>query len=407
MTEKKIPLSSTPDQAQNSKHEREDEISLLDFLILLGRKKVIIFFTTFIFVVLSIFYAFTMGTIYRATIGFDPTGKNLTSFFPNFISEILPNVSRKRDGTLEITKNYMLNEFIVGLQSYANQEKVFNAGKFHERFIVNNPKIDMKKGIIQEIHRSIHVGDEKRVSANVGYEKKVSANVASFEMKGVKPEVASDFLNALADLVKSKVEFDVKELIQHEAKAYIYVFSEELNYELSIKRQENEDRIRTFTYNLEIAKNLGILDNNFDNFKPDGSVFYVQTKKVDRVVGSLERLKGKFGITWPAWYLYGQLALEQELNMMRDRSAAIPYSREFIKLNSNIEYLSNIDLSKINLEPVIISQPSIPPVNPVNVKKINVIVIGIVLGLFIGILIALLSCLMIQLKERSKLSLPD
>jgi LPS O-antigen subunit length determinant protein (WzzB/FepE family) len=379
MAEKEIPLTSTPYQAQKFKHALEDEISLLDFLVVLVRKKVIIFFTASVFVVLSIFYAFSMGTIYRATIGFEPPAKNLTSFFPDFTYEVLPNVSQGADGVVVIKNDYMFNKFITGLQSYTNQEKVFNTGKFYERFVVNNPKIDMKKGIIQEIHRSIHVIDGEGVSAKV----------ASFEMKGVKPEVASDFLNALADFAKSKVEFDVKEFIQNAAKVHINIYSDRLNYELSIKRQENEDRIRTFTYNLEIAKNLGIVDNNFVNFKPK--------------VAAQERngpLIGKPDITWPTWYLYGQLALEQELHMMRDRSVSIPYSKKLIELNSNIEYLSNIDLSKINLESVIISQPSIPPVYPINIKRMTVIAIGIALGLFIGILMALLSCLMTQLKER-------
>jgi LPS O-antigen subunit length determinant protein (WzzB/FepE family) len=403
MTEQEIPLPSTPNQAQNLKHEPEDEVSLFDFLLVLVRKKVIIFFTASVFVVLSIFYAFSIEPTYRATIAFEPSGKHLTSFFPNFIFEILPNVSKDKKGILVINNDYLLNEFIAGLQSYANQEKVFDAGKFNERFVVNNPETDMKKEIVGEIHRSIHVDNELG-----GKKLRGRSNVAIFEMKGVKPEVASDFLNALVDLAKSKVEFDVKELIQHEAKAYIYVYSEELNYELSIKRQENKDKIRTFTDNLEIAKNLGILDNNFDNFKPDGSFFYEQTKNINSVVtSSRERLKGKAGNTWPAWYLYGQLALEQELNMMGDRSVAVPYSRKLIELNSNIEYLSNIDLSKMNLEQTIISQPSVPPVHPINIKRTYFIAVGIAFGLFIGILMALLSCLMPQLKERLKLSPPE
>ncbi len=118
------------------------------------------------------------------------------------------------------------------------------------------------------------------------------------------------------------------------------------------------------------------------------------------VRSSREPFTGKADITWPAWNLYGQLALEQELNMMRDRTVPSPYSKNLKELNSNIEYLSNIDLSKINLESVIISQPSIPPVYPINIKRMTVIAIGIALGLFIGVLMALLSCLMTQLKER-------
>jgi LPS O-antigen subunit length determinant protein (WzzB/FepE family) len=394
MTEKEVPLPSEPYQAQNLKHEPEDEINLLDLLLFLVRKKVTIFFTASVVVILSIFYAFSMGIIYRATIGFQPSGKNLTSFFSNYVIEILPNVSKDQNGTIVVKNDYLLNKFIAELQSYANQEKVFDAGKFNERFVVNNPENDIKKEIVQEIHRSIHISEGEDDPYHYG----ISAKVASFEMKDVKPEVASDFLNALADLAKSKVEFDVKELIQHEAKDYINVYSEELNYELSIKRQENEDRIRSFTYNLEIAKNLGILDNNFVNFKPSDPHWSLKNQKLS-VTNTVH--------LWPIWYLYGQHALEQELNMMGDRSVAVPYSRRLIELNSNIEYVSNIDLSKMNLEPVIISQPSIPPVHPININRMHIIAIGIGLGLFIGILIASLSCLMSHLKERSKLSPPE
>jgi LPS O-antigen subunit length determinant protein (WzzB/FepE family) len=407
MTEKEVPLPSEPYQAQNFKHEPEDEINLLHMLEFLVRKKALIFFTTATFVVLSIFYAYSVTPIYRATIGFQPSGKHLISFFPNFAFEILPNVSKDKNGALVVKNDYLLNKFIAELQSYANQEEVFIKGKFHERFVANNPKVDIKKKIVREIYRSIHVS-----RTNGGFGKNgqgLAPTVVHYDMKGINPELASDYLNSLADWVKNKVEFDVKELIQHEAKDYINVYSEQLNYELSLKRQENEDRIRSFTYNLEIAKNLGVLENNFDHFKPDSSIFYerIMSGRDSHLASSREQTKGKNDITWPAWYLYGQLALEQELNMMGGRSVAVSYSRRFIELNSNIEYLSNIDLSKMNLEPVIISQPSIPPARPINIKRMNIIAIGIGLGLFIGILIASLSFLMSHLKERSKLSPPE
>ena len=81
MTEKEIPLSSTPYQDQNLKHEPEDEINLLDLLVFLVRKKVLIFFTASIFVVLSIFYAFSVTPTYQATIGFQPPDKRFNLVF--------------------------------------------------------------------------------------------------------------------------------------------------------------------------------------------------------------------------------------------------------------------------------------------------------------------------------------
>jgi LPS O-antigen subunit length determinant protein (WzzB/FepE family) len=384
MTEKEIPMSSTPYQVQNSKYE-PDEINLLDLLKTLVEKKVLIFSTASVFVVLSILYAFLPAVTYRASIGFQPPNKSLISFFPTMIYEILPNTSRNKDGTLAIKKNYMLYKFIAELQSYSNQEKVFNAGKFHERFVVNNPEGNMK-GIVQEIHRSFHVILQEEHSKK----KAAPPKVATFEMKGVKPELASDFLNALADFAKSKAVFDIKESIQNGIKNLKTQTSAELNYLISVERLNYESRIKIFRENLTIAKNLGILENNFANFRP-------ATQSRDQI----KELKQEFSNVsiWPTWYLYGQRALEQELSVMEHRNISHK-TIDRIALDSKIAFLSNIDLSEINLAPVIISQTSIPPVDPINIKKINVIAIGIASGLFIGILIPLLSYLTKQAKER-------
>jgi LPS O-antigen subunit length determinant protein (WzzB/FepE family) len=398
MNDKEIPLSSTPYQVGNFKHKPEDEISLLDLMEVLFRKKVLIFFTASIIIALSIFYAFSTKNTYRATIGFQPPEKSLTFFYPEMYHEILPNISQSLEGALVIKKNYMLNKFIAELQSYSNQEKVFIEGKFHERFVVKNPKIDIKKGIVQEIYRSIHARDVEGLSAKV----------VDFEMKGVNPEVASDFLNALADWVKSKIELDLQESIQKGAKAQLAVHSAQLDLMIIKEQREYEDKIGVLTDNIKIAKKLGILGNNFVHFKPDGSIFDVLTfnnissGNTDTI--SRKRIKGKNEITWPIWYIYGQRALEQELNLFERRGVSGQYTKKTNDLIFKIESLSKTDLSKINFEPVIISQPSIPPVDQINVKKMQVILSGIAFGLLIGILMALLSLVMTQLKKRMKLS---
>ena len=70
------------------------------------------------------------------------------------------------------------------------------------------------------------------------------------------------------------------------------------------------------------------------------------------------------------------------------------------ELNLEIAALSRIDLSKINFEPAIISQPSISPVHPFKPDKTKIIGIGIALGLFLGIIAAFLSHLVGQLRAR-------
>jgi LPS O-antigen subunit length determinant protein (WzzB/FepE family) len=380
-------LSSTP----YSKHESEDEINLLDLLGFLVRNKKFIFSTASIFVVLSMLYAFSMVVTYRVTIDFLPPDKALTFFFPELIQEVLPNISRDKKGGIVVKKNdYMLYKFIAELQSFANQEKVFNAGKFHERFIVNNPKDNMK-GIVQEINRSIHVTQQEKDSKEV----KLSPQVASFEMKGVKPEVSSDFLNALADFAKSKAEFDIKELIQIGVKTLTAKTSARLSYLLSIEKLDNEGQIKILTENLTIAKNLGILENNFVNLQ--------QTRQY--TTDNWLNVSGSYN-GFPIWYLYGQRAIEQQLDLLKHRNISAnrisKYSEysEYLKLNAKIALLSNIDLSKVNLVPVIISKTSIPPADPINTKKINIVAVGITLGLFIGIFMTIIRFVMIQPKKR-------
>ena len=78
--------------------------------------------------------------------------------------------------------------------------------------------------------------------------------------------------------------------------------------------------------------------------------------------------------------------------------------KETAELEAKIAGLSRINLSEISLEPVLISQPSIPPSQPIAPDKIKIIAIGIVLGLFIGLLGAFLSNVRDQLREKEKLS---
>jgi hypothetical protein len=111
-------------------------------------------------------------------------------------------------------------------------------------------------------------------------------------------------------------------------------------------------------------------------------------------------VRGKLSL--PLWYLYGQLALEQEIAMLKSKPLDDQHINGAFSLISKIEDLSKVDLSKVNLEPVLISQISTPPAEPVLFCKTTVIVaIGMALGLFMGVLAAFSINFMTCLRERS------
>ena len=380
MVEKERSMSPQPDNLQHNHLQPEDEVGLLDCLGILVRKKALISSMVVIFTLLSILYIISITPVYRATIILMTPEKSLASFFPEFASKVLPDVYRNTRGVMEEgiqARNYLLNKFLTEFRSYPIQEQVFIEGEFFQRFVASNPNIDTSKGIVQEINRSIN-GANVNIRANY-----ISSGLTvSLEMEGKNPEVLSDFLNALAERVKIKVVNDVKESIEQGIKTQKDLLSAELEKYRSQERLEKEAKIRHFSENLEIAKNLGILENNFGGPKAD-------------IFRSLEEI--------PFWYLYGQRALEQELKVLERSGMSSQNIKEIAELDYKIAYISKIDLPKINFEPVIIGQYSVSPVHPVNIDKTKVIAFGIALGLFIGILMAFISNAMDQMKKSSEL----
>ena len=379
MNEKVRAPSPEPDNLQNYHSLPEDEVSLLDLLEVLVKKKVLIFSATAIFTLISIFYAFSVTPLYRAVISFQPPENRLSSIFPEFTFGILPDVFRNS------ANNYLLDKFLLKFQSYPVQEKVFNEGNFLQRFADESPDANMRKRIVQQINRSIHISrggeGKKRVA------KGSSSQTVTIVMEGAKPEVISDFLNALADRSKNEVVISVKESMQYGIELLQDKYSIELERVNTKVTVEKANKVRLFSENLEIAKNLGVLDNNFGGSAANPAL----------ANAALLFAEG------PIWYLYGQRALEQELKMLERGGVSSQFVEEIAELDYKLAYLAKIDLSKINFEPVIISQFSIPPVDPINLKNIEIITLGITLGLFIGIVMAFLSHLVEQLKKRSDL----
>jgi uncharacterized protein involved in exopolysaccharide biosynthesis len=142
MTEKERPLAHQPDHIQNSSGTPEDEISLVDLLEVLFRKKALIGIVAFICTLLSILYAQSITPIYKATIGFLPVDeKSLTEY-----SYIVDETAYKQ-GKAGETKNSasFLASFFTIIKSYPAQEKVFIENNFLKRFVDSKPSANMEK----------------------------------------------------------------------------------------------------------------------------------------------------------------------------------------------------------------------------------------------------------------------
>ncbi len=385
MSETQQPSTTKSKQTQVFQHE-EDELSLLDILEVILNKKVRIVLITLIFTILALIYTSIIPPIYRSTIGFlPPDDISLSSYFPESISEVLPGKAMfNKDGILIKNNKSLFYKFLTNIQSYQLQKKVLLEGSFYNKFLNGNPDKSAEDAIALGINQSIHMIDDKSETSKKTFDKSIY-----FKMDGKKPQVISDFLNTLAKAAKELTIINAKKNIQRVIDAQIEKKSTLLEEFYIKNREERHSKITLFTHNLEIAKKLGVKKHNF--VKPIESSFTVVLKRTPAVIQPL-----------PLWYLYGERALQEELNVLKNKGKTSgKHILEISELKFELANLKRLDISKINFETAIISQPSIPNPTPINNNKTKITLIGVFSGLFLGLASAFFSKSLDALRERS------
>ena len=163
-----------------------------------------------------------------------------------------------------------------------------------------------------------------------------------------------------------------------------------------------------------IAKNLGIKNNNFDKLQQSNFSLGITTRGLlsgitktssralilESTTESEDKMSVEFkDTTLPFWFLYGEKALQLELNKRASRKLKIPALGIDLKKIALKSY-QTIDVSLLEIKVAILNQPSIPPTSPIKPNKNKIILIGMVLGLFIGIFLAFIRNAMDELKKK-------
>jgi len=331
--EKKRQSTVQSEQTQGFNSHAEDEVSLKDLLTFIARKKKFILTITSVFTLCSIFYVQSIIPIYRATVSFlypkeqfskEINHEELSSFFSTLEqldSQLLLKVYK------EIRPKTIVERFLLNLKAHEFKQAVFVNGGFQNKFF-----------------RETGIDTDQSVSAIYNSTKVIQNNEsASLELEGSKPKLMLEFLTALVEASKENVNTETKDIVRFfintNVKTRINNLStkiDELHQKITGQKQienlqkqiENlqkqkekeekaiqkqkekeekaiqkqkekeekamgiERRIAELSNNLAIAKNLGIKNNNLNIVHPDSN----------RV---------------PIWFLYGELALQQEIMNLR------------------------------------------------------------------------------------------
>jgi LPS O-antigen subunit length determinant protein (WzzB/FepE family) len=434
----------------NSQSSPEDEINLIDVLGILVGKKLLILLSTLIFIALSISYVIFATPIYQVEVAFlEPPESIIPKSFlgkdhnkpkkkgdENIDLRFLPyffNLMKNSEETIDSdqvfyneTNKSLYFKFLTRIQSYKHQKTVFDTGGFLKKFSGYSDNSHSPKDYFLKIHESISLKKKPEMES----QKIKKGEFRKFEtpfylsMRGSKPDVMSEFMNAISlkasediksetlQLVKKKIEVALQD---NDRKAKILSSTIQLDKKLILSRieQEYKERLRVLSDSMILAKNLKIKNNNFSLLGKNESLQVIMAgDSID------PRMKSREQKT-PIWFLYGELALKKEIEILKSKvndkyyienKADLEYKFEQLETSkilkkagkkfsfTNNELLNQLamkkmklellNLSQIQLEIAVISQPGITPSHPIEPNKLKTVLIGAGFGLFLGLLTA-------------------
>ena len=291
MTEKKPQSTVQPEQIQGFNSPAEDELSLIDLLRFLARKKIFILAITSVCTLCSIFYAQSITPLFRATVSFlDPKETIQPSPSYNFLpKEIAGQIATKPVS--------IYNWFLYNTKSYELKQEVFVNGGFQKKFF-RETEIVTDQSVL-EIYNSTKTVSNK--------------GKTYLKLEGSNPKVMLEFLTALVEAAKEKVNTQLNDKVRSTIKTKINNLStqiEELHQKIALQKLIEKDKkalqkllnreakakeIVSLSKSLDMAKQMGIKNNNFLNN--------------DVLSAGINR--------FPLWFLYGELALQEKINRLK------------------------------------------------------------------------------------------
>jgi len=365
---------------QEVQYYQEDEVDLRAlFNSLVARRFLIAGLTVFV-TVLAILYTSTLTPTYKAISSFtSPSSISVTTLSKLYLSTE--------------TKDSIFSKFLTNLSSKELQKIAFVEGGFLTLFNPDNNPIDDVDTFISGAINSVKINSPSVTKKDQEMDF-LTELPYSVTIEGGNAEVISKYLNTLVALANSKTIMELislnelkidnrieeisieRDLLLEQAEQDRFSKIERIKEEdgqkirqindqieaLKIKakrdrlnqierikeedgqkiRQINDqiDRVRykakesrlnqivVLTDSVKLAKSLGIIENNFKLINDDGA-----NSDLTIAIGESKDL--------PEWYLYGEKALIQRVELLENRTSDDPFIPELVTLNNQLNEVQN------------------------------------------------------------------
>ena len=406
---------------------QEDEIDLRQLLVsIVSRKKFIIGFTGIV-TALAVLYALIITPTYEAEISFlSPSDSSI--------------IELNRVELNSETKQTILREFLNKFMSNQFQRKVFDENDYLAKLNPKNEPIDNVGNFFNGFSKSINI-EVNKVEKDVeiiNYEKPIRVTI-----EGSAADAMSSFLNKLAssankevvdellNTTQQKIDIRLEEIDKQKGLLLSGAKQERLNKIDIIKEQDNQkineindkierlrvkakkdrlNRIQVLTDAAILAKELGIKKNNFKKINSNDQ----SSSSLTVSIGDNQKV--------PDWYLYGEDALIQRIEILSNIENDDPYVPEIVNLQSQLKAISSNqalktlenrtddspfigEINKLDIEAIRLksfkpssaginsmqlNQHAFTPNSPIKPKKRIIVSVAAVVGFMLSILLALL-----------------
>ena len=361
--------------SQEQNYYQEDEIDLKQLFRSLADRKWFIFGFTGFITVLAVAYALSIPPTYKASISF---------LSPNQSSVLQLNKIKLTSETSETVYRKFLNK----VMSSQFQRKIFDENDYLTKLNSENKPIVNLEDFFAEFSKSINL-ETNKVQKNVeklNYEKPVNVS-----LEGNDAQVISSFLNDLANTADSETVNEFLTIIQQKIDIRLEEISKQRGLLLSrakqdrltkIKRIKIEDaqkvnelndqilrlrvkakqdrlnKIEVLIDTAKMAKSLGIIENNFKKIGNNNETNTALTISVS----DNQKL--------PQWYLYGERALIEEINILKNRSNDDAYTSEIVNLQNKLNAIKSNQTLK-TLESREDDSPFVAEINKLDIEAIK------------------------------------
>lgn len=415
--------SITPEQ----NFYQEDEIDLKKLFRSLSDRKWFIFGFTGFITVLAIAYALSIPPTYKASISF---------LSPSQSSVLQLNKIKLTSETSE-TSETIYRKFLNKIMSSQFQRKIFDENNYLAKLNPENNPIENLEDFFAEFSKSINL-EENKVQKNVeklNYEKPIIVS-----LEGNDAQVISNFLNNLANtadvetvneflaIIQQKIDIRLDEISKQRGLLLVRAKQDRLAKIERIKiedaqkineindqierlrvkaKKDRFNKIQVLTDASKIAKTLGIKENNFKKISSSNG----PSSALTVAIGDNQKL--------PQWYLYGENALLQEIDILKNRGNDDAYVPEIVNLqnklkaiNSNqtlktlesrvddspfVAEINKLDIeiiklksfkpSSVGVHAMQVNQSAYPPESPIKPKKRLIVAVAFIAGFILSILL--------------------